>query len=167
MFYDINTLSRKTNPTEKNKLKEVAAVFLKMGCFAFGGPAAHIAMMEDEIVSKRKWNFRDQFLDHIGATSLIPEANSTEMTVHCSYHYAEKKGLFLASKTFIIPAINITGVLAYFYITNGNLPGIKPFFIWYKPAVIAVIAAAVLKFEKKTIKSIELAVNGLIVLGLT
>ena len=76
-------------------LKEVAQVFFKLGCFAFGGPAAHIAMMEDEIIEKRKWMTRDYFLDLIGTTNLIPGPNSTEMTMHCGYERAGKVGRFV------------------------------------------------------------------------
>ena len=85
-------------------LIEVAKVFFKLGCIAFGGPAAQIAMMEDEIVEKRKWISRAHFLDLIGVTNLIPGPNSTEMTMHCGYERAGVKGLFVAGICFIFPA---------------------------------------------------------------
>ena len=78
----------------KGSLLEVAQVFFKMGCIAFGGPAAHIAMMEEEVVTKRKWMSRQHFLDLMGLTNLIPGPNSTEMTMHCGYERAGWKGLF-------------------------------------------------------------------------
>ena len=81
---------------DKGALKEVFTVFFKMGCFAFGGPAAHIALMEAEIVEKRKWLDHEKFLDLVGGTSLIPGPNSTEMTMHCGYVRAGKPGLFVA-----------------------------------------------------------------------
>ena len=146
------------------KLKEVALVFFKLGCFAFGGPAAHIAMMEEEVVTKRKWMTRDYFLDLIGATNLIPGPNSTEMTMHCGHERAGKAGLFVAGIAFIFPAIVITGTLAYLYVEYGQLPEVEPFIFGIKPAVLAIIASAVLKLGKKAVKTTELAVLGTLVL---
>ncbi|SFI84865.1 chromate efflux transporter [Olleya namhaensis] len=146
------------------KLKEVAIVFFRLGCFAFGGPAAHIAMMEEEVVTKRKWMTRSYFLDLIGTTNLIPGPNSTEMTMHCGYERAGKKGLFVAGLAFIFPAIIITAILAYFYVKYGDLPKVKPFVIGIKPAVLAIIASAVIKLGKKAVKTIELTVIGVLVL---
>ena len=147
-----------------NKLIEVAKVFFKLGCFAFGGPAAHIAMMEEEIIEKRKWMTRDYFLDLIGTTNLIPGPNSTEMTMHCGYERAGKKGLFIAGIAFILPATIITAVLAFFYVKYGQIPEVKPFIYGIKPAVLAIIAAAILKLGKKAINSKELTILGVIVL---
>ena len=149
------------------KLKEVALVFFKLGCFAFGGPAAHIAMMEDEVVTKRKWMTRDYFLDLIGTTNLIPGPNSTEMTMHCGYERAGKKGLFVAGLAFIFPAITITALLAYLYVEYGELPEVTPFIFGIKPAVLTIIASAVLKLGKKAVKTTELAVLGVLVLVVT
>ncbi len=146
------------------KLREVALVFFKLGCFAFGGPAAHIAMMEDEIIEKRKWMTRDYFLDLIGTTNLIPGPNSTEMTMHCGYERAGKSGLFVAGIAFIFPATIITAILAYLYVKYGQLPEVEPFIYGIKPAVLAIIASAVLKLGKKAIKSTELIIIGLLVL---
>lgn len=146
------------------KLKEVAGVFFKLGCFAFGGPVAHIAMMEEEVVTKRKWMTRAYFLDLIGTTNLIPGPNSTEMTMHCGYECAGKKGLFVAGIAFIFPAIMITAVLAYLYVKYGNLPEVAPFIIGIKPAVLAIIASAIIKLGKKAIKTLELGLIGLLVL---
>ncbi len=160
----MSTLSRKQNQKPVHSLKEVASVFFKLGCFAFGGPAAHIAMMEEEVVTKRKWMSREHFLDLIGATNLIPGPNSTEMTMHCGHERAGKKGLFVAGLSFIIPAIIITGILAYFYVTYGDLPEVAPFLFGIKPAVLAIIASAILKLGKKAVKSIELVILGALVL---
>ncbi len=161
----MDTLSRKsTPPASKSKLKEVALVFFKLGCFAFGGPAAHIAMMEDEIITKRKWMSREHFLDLIGATNLIPGPNSTEMTMHCGHERAGSKGLFVAGIAFIFPAVVITALLAYLYVSYGNLPEVTPFLFGIKPAVLAIIAAAILKLGKKAIKTTELIVIGILVL---
>jgi len=147
-----------------NKLKEVALVFFKLGCFAFGGPAAHIAMMEDEIITKRKWMSREHFLDLIGATNLIPGPNSTEMTMHCGHERAGSKGLFIAGIAFIIPAVVITALLAYLYVSYGQLPEVAPFLFGIKPAVLAIIASAILKLGKKAIKTTDLIVIGILVL---
>lgn len=150
---------------DKN-LKEVATVFFKLGCFAFGGPAVHISMMEQEVVEKRKWMTKEHFLDLIGVTNLIPGPNSTEMTMHCGYERAGKAGLFVAGLAFIIPAIIITGVLAWAYTTYGELPNIKPFIQGIQPTVIAIILAAVVTLGKKALKTIELGVIGIITLAL-
>lgn len=140
----------------QNKLIEIAGVFFKLGCIAFGGPAAHIAMMDKEIVEKRKWITREHFLDLIGATNLIPGPNSTEMTMHCGYERGGIPGLFVAGISFITPAVIITGLLAYLYIEYGDLPEVKPFIYGIQPAVIAIVAGAVYKLAKKALKSIEL-----------
>jgi len=159
----MSTLSRKQKPTQ-NRLREVASVFFKLGCFAFGGPAAHIAMMESEIIQKRKWMTQEHFLDLIGATNLIPGPNSTEMTMHCGHERAGKSGLFVAGIAFIFPAVVITGVLAYLYVEYGKLPEVAPFLFGIKPAVLAIIASAIVKLGKKAAKTVELIILGILVL---
>lgn len=150
---------------EKNKLQEVAALFFKLGCFAFGGPAAHIAMTEHEVVEKRGWMSKQEFLDLIGATNLIPGPNSTEMTMHCGHKRAGKAGLFVAGICFIFPAVFITGFLAWLYVEFGSTPEVKPYLQGIIPAVLAVIASAVLKLGKKALKSKSLIVLGSLVLS--
>ena len=113
--------------SKDGNLKEVAKLFFKLGCIAFGGPASHIAMMEDEVVTKRKWMTRQHFLDLIGATNLIPGPNSTEMTMHCGYERAGWKGLFVAGGLFILPAVTITLCFAWLYVEFGQLPAVEPF----------------------------------------
>ncbi|MDG2227507.1 MAG: chromate efflux transporter [Flavobacteriales bacterium] len=149
----------------KGSLLEVAQVIFKMGCIAFGGPAAHIAMMEEEVVNKRKWMSRQHFLDLIGVTNLIPGPNSTEMTMHCGHERAGIPGLFVAGFSFIFPAVVITGFLAWLYVTYGSLPNVEPFVYGIKPAVLAIIAGAVLKLGKKALKSWELGFLGLLVIA--
>lgn len=149
---------------EKNSVWEVVKVFFKMGLFAFGGPAAHIAMMEDEIIEKRKWISKQHFLDLVGATNLIPGPNSTEMTMHCGHERAGWKGLFAAGFSFILPAVLVTMLFAYLYTTYGELPDVAPFFYGIKPAILAVIAAAIFKLGKKALKSTELGILGALVL---
>jgi len=141
-------------------LKELAGVFLKLGIIGFGGPAAHIAMMENEVVSKKKWMSREHFLDLIGATNLIPGPNSTEMAMHCGYHRAGWVGMIVAGMGFIIPATLITGAIALFYQQYGSIPDIKPFWYGIRPAVLAIIINAVYKFGKKALKNWQLGIIG-------
>ncbi|MDF1698043.1 MAG: chromate efflux transporter [Saprospiraceae bacterium] len=147
---------------EKSKINEVAKLFFKLGCIAFGGPASHIAMMEDEVVTKRKWMTRQHFLDLIGATNLIPGPNSTEMTMHCGYERAGWKGLITAGGLFILPAVTITLIFAWLYGKYGNLPDVQPIIYGIKPAVIAIILSASYKLGKKALKSFELGILGVL-----
>ena len=151
--------------SEKGKLKEVAKLFFKLGCIAFGGPASHIAMMEDEVVTKRKWMTRQHFLDLIGATNLIPGPNSTEMTMHCGYERAGWKGLITAGGLFILPAVTITLVFAWLYIEYGQLPNVQPIIYGIKPAVIAIILSASYKLGKKALKTTELGILGILTIA--
>lgn len=149
---------------ESSKLKEVAKLFFKLGVTAFGGPAAHIAMMQDEVVTKRKWLTEQHFLDLIGATNLIPGPNSTEMAIHIGHERAGWKGLIVAGLCFILPAVFITGIFAWLYKEYGQLPEVLPFIYGIKPAIIAVILAAVYPLAKKSLKTFELTIIGIIVL---
>jgi chromate transporter len=151
--------------SQKKELKELAKLFFKLGCIAFGGPAAHIAMMEDEVVKKRKWMTQEHFLDLIGVTNLIPGPNSTEMTMHCGYERAGWKGLFVAGICFIFPAVVITSVFAFLYEKYGQLPEVAPFIYGIKPAVISIIVMASFRLGKKAIKNTELAVLGIVTLA--
>lgn len=150
-----------------SEIKELAKLFLKLGVTAFGGPAAHIAMMQEEVVSKRKWLTEQHFLDLIGATNLIPGPNSTEIAIHIGHERAGWKGLIVAGLCFILPAVFITGFFAWGYKQYGQLPEIQPFIYGIKPAIIAVILAAVYPLAKKSLKSILLAVIGIVVLLLS
>ncbi|MFS4492155.1 chromate efflux transporter [Maribacter sp. 2308TA10-17] len=147
--------------SEGQKLKEIAVLFFKLGSIAFGGPAAHIAMMEDEVVRKRKWMTQEHFLDLMGATNLIPGPNSTEMTMHCGHERAGWKGLFVAGFCFIFPAVVITGIFAWLYKKYGQLPEVEPFIYGIKPAVIAIIIMAAYKLGKKAVKNTKLAILGI------
>jgi len=146
---------------KRNNLIEVAEVFLKLGCTAFGGPAVHIAMMEKEIVTKRNWMTKEHFLDLVGATNLIPGPNSTEMTMHCGQEHAGFRGLLVAGICFIIPAVLITGVIAWSYSEYGALPDVQPFVYGIKPAIIAVIIFLMIGLGKKALKSVDLGIIGL------
>lgn len=146
-------------------LKDLAKLFLKLGVIGFGGPAAHIAMMQEEVVAKRKWLSEQHFLDLIGATNLIPGPNSTEMAIHIGHEKAGWKGLIVAGLCFILPAVCITGFFAWLYKQYGQLPEAQPFLYGIKPAIIAIILGAVFPLAKKSLKSVELALIGLLVLS--
>lgn len=150
-----------------NPLKDVAKLFLRLGVTAFGGPAAHIAMMQQEVVTKRKWMTDQHFLDLVGATNLIPGPNSTEMAIHIGQERAGWKGLLVAGLCFILPAVLITGLFAWLYKTCGQLPDVQPFVYAIKPAIIAIILAAVYPLAKKSLKSIALGIIGVAVLMLS
>jgi chromate transporter len=147
---------------KKGSLSEVAKVFFKLGCTAFGGPAVHIAMMEKEVVSKRKWMTKEHFLDLVGATNLIPGPNSTEMTMHCGHERAGIKGLLVAGSCFILPAVVITAGIAWLYFEYGALPEVQPFVYGIKPAIIAVVVFLMIGLGRKALKSVELGILGMI-----
>lgn len=150
--------------SDKVPLKDIAKLFLKLGIIGFGGPAAHIAMMQDEVVHKKKWLTEQHFLDLIGATNLIPGPNSTEMAIHIGHEKGGIKGLLIAGLCFILPAVFITGVFAFLYKEYGQLPSVQLFIYGIKPAVIAIILGAVFPLAKKSLKSKELIIIGIIVL---
>ena len=148
----------------KVALKDIAKLFLKLGVIGFGGPAAHIAMMQEEVVEKRKWLTEQHFLDLIGATNLIPGPNSTEMTMYIGHEKGGWKGLVVAGLCFILPAVFITGIFAYLYKQYGQLPQVQPFVYGIKPAIIAIILGAIFPLAKKSLKSTELLLLGILVL---
>ena len=148
---------------EKNQqLIELALLFLKLGLTSFGGPAAHIAMMKEEVVKKRQWIDDQHFLDLIGATNLIPGPNSTEMAIHIGHERAGWRGLIVAGLCFILPAVLITGVFAILYKAYGQLPMVRPFIYGISPAIIAIILAAVYPLAKRSLKSVELGIIGIV-----
>ena len=148
--------------TSNHRLKEVALLFTKLGIIGFGGPAVHIALMEEEVVRKRKWITAQHFLDLVGATNLIPGPNSTEMTMHCGHERAGWKGLVVAGCCFIVPAVVLTALLAWAYSTYGHLPGVAPFIYGIQPAVIAVVVGAMVSLGRKALKSVQLAIIGVL-----
>ena len=137
---------------KKKELQELSRLFLRLGLTAFGGPAAHIALMQREVVEKRGWMDHDHFLDLIGATNLIPGPNSTEMAIHIGQERGGWRGLLVAGACFIGPAVVITGFIAWLYQRYGQLPQVSAFIYGIKPAVIAVILAAALPLAKKALK---------------
>ena len=147
----------------RKRLQELAQTFLKLGFVGFGGPAATIAMMDDDIVQRRNWLSREHFLDLVGATNLIPGPNSTEMAMHIGYERARFPGLIVAGACFILPAALMTGALGWLYASYGTLPEVEPFLVGIKPAVLAIILSALLRLGKTAVKSLSLVAIGLIV----
>ena len=147
---------------QRNHLPQIARLFLKLGFTAFGGPAVHIAMMEDEAVKKHKWLSHEHFLDLIGATNLIPGPNSTEMAMHIGHERGGWKGLIVAGFCFIMPAVIITAFFAILYKQYGTLPSVGPFIYGIKPAIISVIAALMISLGKKALKNVTLGIMGAI-----
>jgi chromate transporter len=148
----------------KSKLIELALLFLKLGIIGFGGPVAHIAMMRDEVVFKRKWMTEEDFLDLVGATNLIPGPNSTEMAIHIGQERAGWKGLLVSGICFIFPAVLITLFLAWIYKKYEQVPEIQSFTYGIKPAIISVILFAIYPLAKKSLKTKELYGIGILVL---
>ncbi len=146
-------------------LAEVALLFLKLGFTAFGGPAAHIAMMYDETVKRRKWISEQGFLDLVGATNLIPGPNSTEMAIHLGFLRAGWLGLVVGGLCFILPAMFMVMLLAWSYVQVGSTPQAEWLLYGVKPVVIAIVVQALWSLGQKAIKSTLLAVLGAAILG--
>lgn len=129
-------------------LREVILLFLRLGFTAFGGPVAHLALMEREVVQKRGWLTRDEFLDLLGLTQLIPGPNSTEMAIHLGKLRAGTPGLILGGAAFILPAALMVGGLAWAYVRYGTLPAAQGWLYGLKPALLMVVAQALILFGK-------------------
>jgi chromate transporter len=147
-------------------LREVAFLFLKLGCISYGGPAAHIALMENEVVRKRQWFTRQQFLDLLGAANLIPGPSSTEMAISIGFVRAGWAGLCVAGASFILPAAVITGAFAWAYVHFGALTQATSALGGLKAAVIAVIGLAIWRLGKAAVRDWLLAALGVIALSL-
>jgi chromate transporter len=152
--------SQRPTSAQRKSLLELAQLFLKLGTVAFGGPPAHIAMMEDEVVSRRGWLSREQFLDFLGAANLIPGPTSTEMAIHVGRARAGWPGLVVAGVSFILPASVMVAGLAWAYVRFGSLPQVTGVLYGVKPIVIALIVQAIFKLGKSAVKSVELAAVG-------
>jgi chromate transporter len=146
--------------TSQVSLGQLAWLFLKLGAITFGGPAAHIAMMEDEVVRRRRWLPRNEFLDLLGATNLIPGPNSTELAIHIGHRKAGWRGLLVAGSCFILPAAFIVTALAWAYVRYGSLPETSAILYGVKPVVIAVILQALWGLGTAAIKARSLAMVG-------
>jgi chromate transporter len=141
-------------------LAELARLFLKLGTISFGGPAASIALMEHEVVLRRRWLSREEFLDLIAATNLIPGPNAVEMASHVGYRRAGLLGSVMSGVCFTLPAVTITIALAWSYQRYGRLPEVEPFLCGVKAAVLAVIATAVYRLAKQALRRWQLALVG-------
>ncbi|GAB4498034.1 MAG: chromate efflux transporter [Anaerolineales bacterium] len=135
------------------RLREVVALFLRLGSTAFGGPAAHIALMHDETVTRRKWLTDEEFLDLLGATNLIPGPNSTEMTIHLGFRRASWWGLLLGGVSFVFPAMLITLALAWVYVELGTIPAAGWLLYGIKPMMMAIILKAIWELARKAFKN--------------
>jgi chromate transporter len=153
-------------PSE-GSLRELAALFLKLGTIAFGGPAAHIAMMEEEVVRRRRWLDHQRFVDLLGATNLIPGPNSTEMAIHIGLLRAGWRGLVVAGACFIVPAMLIVWALAALYVKYGALPEAAWALYGVKPVIIAIVAQALWGLGKAAVKSGATALAGAAVIALS
>jgi chromate transporter len=150
----------------RGRVGEVAALFLRLGLTSIGGPAAHIAAMERELVQRRKWLSREDFLDLLGATNLIPGPNSTEMAIHLGYLRAGWPGLLAAGSCFIIPAAVLTAALAEVYVRYGALPAVQPLLLGMQAAVVAAVFVAVWNLGKTALRTrVPWAVAGLALLA--
>ncbi len=144
-------------PRDRRALWELARLFFRLGTTAFGGPAAHIAMMEDEVVRRRGWITYEKFLDLLGAVNLIPGPNSTEMAIHIGYLRAGWAGLLVAGVCFIVPAMAIVTAIAWAYVQFGSLPEFAGLLYGVKPVVIAIVAQALWGLGRTAVKTRFLA----------
>jgi chromate transporter len=144
-------------------LRELALLFFRLGATAFGGPAAHIALMRDEVVKRRGWLSDARFLDLLGATNLIPGPSSTELAIHIGYERRGARGLLVAGLAFIVPAMLITGAIGWAYVRYGSLPEAGALLYGIKPVILAVIAQALGALAPKAAPSWPLRALGLAV----
>ena len=148
-----------------DRLKELSAVFFRLGIVAFGGPAAHIAMMDDEVVKRRQWMSRESLLDLMGVTNLLPGPNSTELAIHIGYERAGWIGLFVAGSCFIFPAMALVWLLAAAYVQYQTVPEMGWLLYGIKPVIIAVVLQALLKLGKKAAKDRPTTIVGVIAIA--
>lgn len=144
------------------RLKELAWVFFKLGTIAFGGPAAHIALMEDEVVQWRQWMSREKLLDLLGITNLIPGPNSTELAIHIGYERAGWAGLMVAGACFILPATLMVWAIAALYVQYQTVPQVEGLLYGIKPMMIAIVLQAIWKLGKSAFKNRPTVVAGCI-----
>jgi chromate transporter len=143
-------------------LGEIARVFLKLGTIGFGGPAAHVALMDEEVVQRRAWISRERFLDLVGATHLIPGPNSTELAIHIGRTQAGTRGLVVAGLCFILPAFGIVLACAWAYVRFGQLPAAERLLYGVKPVVLAVVVQALWSLGRTAVKTRALGALGVL-----
>lgn len=152
-------------PQQRERLQELAIVFLRLGTIAFGGPAAHIAMMDQELVSHRRWLSSEKFLDLLGVTNLIPGPSSTELAIYIGYDRAGWRGLVIAGSCFILPAMLIVWAIAAIYVQYQTLPQMSWLLYGIKPVIIAIILQAVVKLGKKAAKNTPTTIAGVLAIA--
>jgi chromate transporter len=152
-------------PERPTTLGELVRLFGRLGFTAFGGPAAHIAMMEDEVVRCRRWMTRERFLDLLGATNLIPGPNSTELAIHVGHDRRGWAGLVVAGACFILPAVAIVTAIAWAYVRFGALPELAGVLYGVKPVIIAVVVQALWSLGRSAVRSPALAAIGVAALA--
>jgi chromate transporter len=156
---------RERGDPDKTSLTELAALFLRLGATSFGGPAAHIAMMRDEVVHRRRWMTDERFLDLLGATNLIPGPNSTEMAIHVGWDRRRWAGLLVAGVSFILPAMLITGALGWAYVRFGKLTE-AAWLLWgVKPVILAVVVQALWNLVPTAARTWPLRILGVVAVG--
>ena len=143
------------------RVSDLFLLFLKLGTIAFGGPAAHIAMMRDEVVARRRWMSEREFLDLVAATNLIPGPNSTELAIHIGHRRAGWPGLLVAGLSFILPATLIVFAIAWAYVQYGARPDVRGVFAGIAPVIIAIVIQALWNMAKTAVTSVWLGVLGL------
>ncbi|NJR67055.1 MAG: chromate transporter [Leptolyngbyaceae cyanobacterium CRU_2_3] len=157
-------LYRELTPLQRQqRLKELSIVFLKLGTIAFGGPAAHIAMMDDEVVKRRRWLSREKLLDLLGITNLIPGPNSTELAIHIGYERAGIGGLLIAGTCFILPAMLLVWALAVVYVHYQAVPQAEWLLYGVKPVIMAIVLQALWKLGKSAAKDAATMGAGIVV----
>ncbi|NES74224.1 MAG: chromate transporter [Okeania sp. SIO2D1] len=150
-----------TPAEKKQRLRELATVFSRLGIVAFGGPAAHVAMMDDEIVKQRRWMSHEKLLDLIGVTNLLPGPNSTELAIHIGYERAGWSGLFVAGSCFILPAMILVWILAAVYSRYQTVPQVEWLLYGIKPVIIAIVVQALWKLGRKAAKDLPTTIAGI------
>ena len=150
---------------EPSRLAEVTRLFLKLGFTAFGGPAAHVALMEEEVVNRRGWLDRQHFLDMVAAVNFIPGPNSTELAIHIGFVRAGWKGLIVAGVCFIVPAMLIVLPLAWCYVTYGATPAVGQALVGIKACMVAIVAVALWRFARTGIKDAFTAMVAILAVG--
>ena len=153
--------------TARNALPRLATLFLRLGVTAFGGPAAHIAMMRDEVVERRKWLTDAEFLDLLAATHFIPGPNSTEMAIHLGFKRGRLPGLLVAGTCFMLPACLIAGTIAWGYARYGDTPQVSWLMYGIGPVIIAIILQAIWKLGQSAVKGTFHAVLGITIAALS
>ena len=141
-----------TSTEDQPPLRAIALLFTRLGATSFGGPAAHVAMMEDEVVRRRGWLSREEFLDYLSATNLIPGPNSTELAIHIGRSRAGWPGLVVAGVSFILPAVLIVGAAAWAYVTYGTLPATAGVMYGVKPVAIAIVVQALWRLGRTALR---------------